>query len=194
MEEKVGKYFYMLHPDYDSLQPEEKEKYSKDLQFISDNVEKVENYYSEYTKEGGLAGQVGLEDKDIVHIAIRLSKADNYFSMLHPNYADLSQEEQRKLGKDIKIIDENIDEIDRFYEESKANGSDLTDQEIITKAVKEVEEKANNKETDAIAPEKFDYSQDDQEQDNLEQDNQGQDNLDHDNQQQENSDQDDPEL
>ena len=42
MKEKIDKYLRLLHPEYDTLSPEEQEKLTRDRTFIEEHLEEID--------------------------------------------------------------------------------------------------------------------------------------------------------
>lgn len=67
-------------------------------------------------------------------------KIEKYIRLLHPEYDTLTLEEQSKLMKDRKLIEENIERVDRYYKgcmepNSGAQSYGQTEQQIIMYAL-----------------------------------------------------------
>ena len=69
MNKKADKYFEVLHPEYETLTPEEKSKLITDRDFISDHIEEIESWYEEAVGHGAKEG-----DPSIIEEAIRIIK------------------------------------------------------------------------------------------------------------------------
>ena len=141
-EELISKYFKMLHPDMDALTPGEQLKLMEDRDFIAENIDEIDSYYQDCKKPGTYAYEKGLDDQEIISMAVKDKKVDRYFEMLHPDMDTLTPGEKFRLMKDKDFIAENIDEIDSYYQDCKKPGTyayekGLDDQEIISMAVKD---------------------------------------------------------
>lgn len=133
MQEKVEKYFELLHPDYDSLTPEERFKLMGEKSFIRENIEEIDKYYQESMQFGGESQQQGVNEKEIIEDAIKNIKVEKYFEMIHPNYDSLSPEERFKLMGEKSFIRQNIDQIDKQFQE--AIRDEEVDEHIIIKNI-----------------------------------------------------------
>ena len=51
MQEKVEKYFELLHPNYDSLSPEERFKLIGERSFIRENIDQIDRQFQEVIRD-----------------------------------------------------------------------------------------------------------------------------------------------
>ena len=143
MNEKIEKYFKLLHPEYDGLEPGKQTELMDDRAFIAEHIDEIDKYYEGRMREGSLAQQNGLTEQEIIANALREVKINKYFEILHPEYDTLTPGEKYEVIDDIGFIEEHIDEIDKYYEGRMREGSlaqqnGLTEQEIIANALREV--------------------------------------------------------
>jgi glycosidase len=86
----------------------------------------IDKYYESCMKEGSEAQQKGLTDQEIIVNAVRMVKVNMYDNVLHPNFDELTHEEQVKALDDRDFIADHIDEIDEkyhsLYESGKSRG------------------------------------------------------------------------
>ena len=141
MNEKIEKYFKLLHPEYDGLEPGKQTELMDDRAFIAEHIDEIDKYYEGRMREGSLAQQNGLTEQEIIANALREVKINKYFEILHPEYDTLTPGEKYEVIDDIGFIEEHIDEIDKYYEGCMREGSvaqqdGLTEQEIIANALR----------------------------------------------------------
>ncbi len=134
--ETAEKFFKIMYPDYDTLSQEQKEIANKDKNFIKDNLIDIKKYYDSYKEPGGLSTELGLGDRETLKYSIRLVESDIYFYILHPDYASLSKDEQRKLNREKYLIDERLNDIKHNINNYNALGrKDLNTQDIIKSTI-----------------------------------------------------------
>ena len=80
-------------------------------------------------------------NKEVLNKIIKEIKIDNYFSLLHPDYEELAEEDKYFVYDDKILIRDAIDAIDAYYYDCKAPGSgaeemEWTDQMIIEAALR----------------------------------------------------------
>ena len=131
MEERVDKYFRMLHPEYETLTPEERSKLIGDRVFIRDHVDEIESWYEE------AVGHVeGAEEPRIIEEAIRKAKSEMYKKMLYPDHSNLDSADRDTVIENVLFIDDHVDEIESWYEEAVGHGAEEGDPRIIEEAIR----------------------------------------------------------
>lgn len=139
-EKLVMKYFELLYPDFDNMDPHEQDIAAGDEKFIRENLDEIDKYYQDCKKTGTYAQESGKSDSEIIKMAVMGKKAEKYFEMLNPEFESLSPSEQFEVIDDRVFIMDNIDAIDRYYQDCKVPGtyayeSGKSDSEIIRMAV-----------------------------------------------------------
>ena len=128
--------FYGLSQDeYDTRREEYKHATFEELESITKKYEEIKKkniqnlteqeqeerrilkkYYPEFADKLEEIENAPKEDEKSEISAEKIRRADEFFRILHPEFDELSQEEQSKLMRDKDIILENIDELILFYE------------------------------------------------------------------------------
>ena len=111
MNEKIEKYFNLLHPEYESLTPEEQAKLEGDRNFIEDHLYEIDEMYISLYESGRNQSNM------MMPLIMSLLRTRNYLDILHPEYKNLNKKEQlsSKYVYDEEIISDNIDEINEKY-------------------------------------------------------------------------------
>ena len=116
---KVDRYFSILHPEYETLSPEEQTRALADKRDIIKNLDAIDNYYKE-CRYGRLYVE-GKSNKENLIEAIRHAK------------------EQMSTSADKSYIIRNLDAIDNYYRMYSNSDSqlymDATEKERIEKAI-----------------------------------------------------------
>lgn len=139
-EKLVMKYFELLYPNFDNMEPHEQYIAAGDETFIRENLDEIDKYYQDCKKPGTYAQESEKSDSEIIRMAVMGRKVEKYFEMLHPEFESLNSTEQFAVLDDKVFILDNIDEIDRYYQECQVPGtyaqkSGKSDSEIIRIAV-----------------------------------------------------------
>lgn len=148
-ENLVMKYFELLYPDFDNMEPHEQYIAAGDEIFIRENLDEIDRYYQECKVPGTYAYDSGKSDSEIIRLAVMENKAEEYFKMLHPEFESLNPAEQFAVLDDKMFITDNIEVIDTYYRacqapDTYAQEQGFTDKEILQLAVEE--EKARKQE------------------------------------------------
>ena len=142
MNEKVDKYFRLLHPEYDILEPGKQIELRADREFIAKHLDEIESYYEDCKDPKSGAQQEGLSESEIVKNAIVYTKVEKFYRLA---YGDLTPKE--RFGNNGRcFILEHLDEIEAYYEACIKEGSEaqqegLTEQQIIKKAIEKLSER-----------------------------------------------------
>ena len=131
MNEKADKYFGALHPEYETLTPEEKSKLIRDRVFIRDHIEEIKSWYEEAVGHGAKEG-----DPRIIEEAIRMAKSKMYIKMLYPDYSKLNLADRQTMANDSFFIQNHVKEIESWYEEAVGHGAKEGDPSIIEEAIR----------------------------------------------------------
>lgn len=65
MNEEADKYFGALHPEYETLTPEEKSKLIRDRVFIRDHIEEIKSWYEEAVGHGAKEEKRAVENTNL---------------------------------------------------------------------------------------------------------------------------------
>ena len=131
MNEKADKYFGALHPEYETLTPEEKSKLIRDRVFIRDHIEEIKSWYEEAVGHGAKEG-----DPRIIEEAIRMAKSKMYIKMLYPDYSNLDPADRETIANNRLFINDHVEEIESWYEEAVGHGAKEGDPSIIEEAIR----------------------------------------------------------
>ena len=136
MNEKADKYFGALHPEYETLTPEEKSKLIRDRVFIRDHIEEIKSWYEEAVGHGAKEG-----DPRIIEEAIRMAKSKMYIKMLYPDYSNLDPADRETIANNRLFINDHVEEIESWYEEAVGHGAKEGDPKIIEEAIRIIKSK-----------------------------------------------------
>ena len=136
MNEKANKYFEALHPEYETLTPEEKSKLIRDRVFIRDHIEEIKSWYEEAVGHGAKEG-----DPRIIEEAIRMAKSKMYIKMLYPDYSNLDPADRETIANNRLFINDHVEEIESWYEEAVGHGAKEGDPSIIEEAIRIIKRK-----------------------------------------------------
>ena len=143
MQEKtIEDYLNLLYPNRNNLTPEGKINLTYDQRFISDHISEINAYYKNSQKPDSYLARSGMDEKSIMLMAIKDTKANFYFSLLYPEYLSLPSNEKFYLMEDYMFIASHIDRIDVYYKTCQRPGIFAYDmgydqQEVISMAVGE---------------------------------------------------------
>ena len=76
-ENLVMKYFELLYPDFDNMEPHEQHIAAGDEIFIRENLDEIDKYYQECKKSGTYAQDSGKSDSEIIRLAVMEIKLKN---------------------------------------------------------------------------------------------------------------------
>ena len=141
MNEKVDKYFELLHPEYATLTPGEQFKLMRDQAFIEDHIDEIDAECSELMAHDG-ATEV---DTQVIQDAIRNVKSSVYKAMLYPDGLQAAQQDRQAVARHLAFMRDHIDEIDKQYTEyvhqAERKGEDINSREIINTILESMQQK-----------------------------------------------------
>ena len=138
---KVDEYINILYPRFESLTSSEKVNYFDTKKFFIDNLDEIEELYSEYIDENSWIQEKGYNEKRILSEVVRLVKTEKYYNKLYPDSNELACNQKIKAYRDRAFIYNNINEIERKYKELN-NVNNVSEKEVIKKSIDSV--KADN--------------------------------------------------
>ena len=126
--EKSNKYLKTLYPEYDTFTQEKKDKLQGIINFITNHIQEIENWYEEAVGHGAIEG-----DSKIIEEAIRMTKSQIYKKMLYPDHSQLDPADRNTVINNELFIDDHVEEIECKYEQIKqdSNRQNFSDQEIL---------------------------------------------------------------
>lgn len=87
---KVDEYINILYPRFESLTSSEKVNYFDTKKFFIDNLDEIEELYSEYIDENSWIQKKGYNEKRILSEVLRLVKTEKYYNKLYPDSNELA--------------------------------------------------------------------------------------------------------
>ena len=138
---KVDEYINILYPRFESLTSSEKVNYFDRKKFFIDNLDEIEELYSEYIDENSWIQKKGYNEKRILSEVLRLVKTEKYYNKLYPDSNELACNQKIKAYRDRAFIYNNINEVERKYKELN-NVNNVSEKEVIKKSIDSV--KADN--------------------------------------------------
>ena len=153
---KVEKYFALLHPDFDTLSDEQQWELLDDKLFIISNTEAIHEAFSEFSNSDSPQYMKSASEQERMQKAMWHVKVEKYFTLLHPDFDTLSDEQQWELLDDKLFIISNTEAIHEAFSEFSNSDSprymeSASEQERVQKAIEEVKERKSKKITPTTA-------------------------------------------
>ena len=144
MNEKLNGYFELLYPNLEELSDEEQYFAAGDKHFMFQNIDAIDRKFQEMVYAKERRGEE-IDEQKIMKIVFDGIRTDRYFELLHPNLEELNDEEQYFAAGDKHFMFQNIDAIDRKFQEmvdaKERRGEEIDEHEIIQKTISELKTK-----------------------------------------------------
>lgn len=127
--ERAKSYFDRIYPNYEKLNPAEKQKALINKKILIENLHDIEMQI----KESYNNIEFEKIDREMLLKFINIIKTKTYFKILYPDFKKLDENGKCKASKDKIIISNNIDKVESiFYKQHYANSENIfSDRKII---------------------------------------------------------------